>query len=236
MDFFSIIGTIASIGSIPLSLYLFIKSKENNIDKVKRDIVKILSHQIGDRRQLTTFEIQTVINSKTRETKIDNEKITVNHIIEDLVSETISNPLLDKSIKETIITELKKIYFKGELLTSIDNIELETRTESEKKSNDVNIEKEIKSIIEKRREINEAIENSHKRVTRSSESFAIIAGIMTIFASVLTFIGKDKYDNISKPLYDFLQKNDFYIGIVLSVATAVLASTTLAILKKVKKK
>ena len=41
MDFFSIIGTIASIGSIPLSLFLFIKSKENNIDKVKRDIVKI---------------------------------------------------------------------------------------------------------------------------------------------------------------------------------------------------
>ncbi len=116
MDFFSIIGTVASIGSIPLSLYLYIKSKENNIDKVKRDIVKILSHQIGDRRQLTTFEIQTVINSKTRETKIDNEKITVNHIIEDLVSETISNPLLDKSIKETIISELKKYILKANCL------------------------------------------------------------------------------------------------------------------------
>ncbi|HJS00219.1 MAG TPA: hypothetical protein VJ780_04725, partial [Flavobacterium sp.] len=115
MDFFSIIGTVASIGSIPLSLYLYIKSKENNIDKVKREIVKILSHQIGDRRQLTTFEIKTVINSKTREAKIDNDKITVNHIIEDLVSETISNPLLEKTIKETIISELKKIYFKSEL-------------------------------------------------------------------------------------------------------------------------
>lgn len=236
MDFFSIIGTVASIGSLPLSLYLYIKSKENSIDKVKRDIVKILSHQIGDRRQLTTFEIQTVINSKTRETKIDNEKITVNHIIEDLVSETISNPLLDKSIKETIITELKKIYFKGELLTSIDNIELETRTESEKKTNDVNIEKEIKTIIEKRREINEVIENKYKRVARTSESFAIIAGMMTILASVLTFVGKEKYDNFSKPLYDFLQKNDFYIGIILSVVTATLASIILAIFKKVKKK
>ena len=57
MDFFSIIGTVASIGSIPLSIYLYIKSRENNIDKVKREIVKILSHQIGDRRQLTSFEI-----------------------------------------------------------------------------------------------------------------------------------------------------------------------------------
>lgn len=236
MDFFSIIGTIASIGSIPLSLFLYIKSKENNIDKVKRDIVKILSHQIGDRRQLTTFEIQTVINSKTRETKIDNEKITVNHIIEDLVSETISNPLLDKSIKETIILELKKIYFKSELLTSIDNIELETRTDAEKKNNDVNIEKEIKNIIEKRNELNEVIENRHKKVIRTSESFAVIAALMTVLASAFTFIGKDKYDNVSKPLYDFLQKNDFYIAITLSVITSILATVVLAIFKKVNKK
>ncbi|MCT3991301.1 hypothetical protein HZQ23_10160 [Elizabethkingia anophelis] len=235
MDFFSIIGTIASIGSIPLSIYLFIKSKENNIDKVKRDIVRILSHQIGDRRQLTTFEIQTVINSKTRETKIDNEKITVNHIIEDLVSETISNPLLEKSIKENIIIELKKIYFKGELLTSIDNIELETRTESEKKTNDVNIEKEIKSIIEKRGEINKVIEDKYKRV-RTSETYAIIAGTMTILASGLIFAGKEKYDDISKPLYDFIQKNDFYIGIIISIITAILASTILMIFKTLKKK
>jgi len=236
MDFFSIIGTIASIGSIPLSIFLFIKSKENNIDKVKRDIVKILSHQIGDRRQLTTFEIQTVINSKTREAKIDNDKITVNDIIEDIVSETISNPLLDKSIKETIILELKKIYFKSELLTSIDNIELETRTDAEKKTNDINIEKTIKNIIEKRNELNEIIETQHKKVIRTSESFAVIAGLMTSIASGFTFIGKEKYDNISKPLYDFLQKNDFYIAITLSVVTAVLATLVLAIVKKVNKK
>lgn len=236
MDFFSTIGTIASIGSIPLSLFLYIKSKENNIDKVKRDIVKILSHQIGDRRQLTTFEIQTVINSKTRETKIANEKITVNHIIEDLVSETISNPLLDKSIKETIILELRKIYFKSELLTSIDNIELETRTDAEKKTNDVTIEKEIKNIIEKRNKLNEIIENRHQRVIRTSESFAIIATLMTILASVLAFVGKERYDSVSKPLYDFLQKNDFYIAILLSIVTTVLATATLAIFKRVNKK
>lgn len=235
MDFFSIIGTIASIGSIPLSLYLFIKSKENNIDKVKRDIVRILSHQIGDNRQLSTFEIQTVINSKTRETKIDHKKITVNHIIEDLVSETISNPILDKSIKETIISDLRKIYFKGEILTSIDNIELDTRTEDEKESNEENIEEEIKRIIRQRTELNSIIENSDKKVVRTSESFAIIAGVMTIFASVLTFIGKDEYQNYSKPLYDFLQKNDFYISIVSSILTAVIALTILSIFKKVKK-
>jgi len=236
MDFFSIIGTVASIGSIPLSLYLYIKSKENNIDKVKREIVKILSHQIGDRRQLTTFEIKTVINSKTRESKIDNDKITVNHIIEDLVSETISNPLLEKTIKETIISELKKIYFKSELFTSIDNIEFETRTDAERKTNDVNIEKEIKSLIEKRNELSELSEKDSKTTRRTSESFAVIAGITTLLASALTFVGKEKYDTFSEPIFDFSRTNDFYFGIIASVSTAIFASFILVISKKINKK
>lgn len=236
MDFFSIIGTIASIGSIPLSFYLFIKSKENSVDKVKRDIVKILSHQIGDRRQLTTFEIQTVINSKTRETKIDNDKITVNYIIEDLVSETISNPLLEKTIKETIISELKKIYFKSELLTSIDNIEFETRSKIDSETNDANIEREIKNIIEKRNQIDDLLKERHKKIFRTSESFAIIATITTALASFLTFVGKEKYDDFSKPINDFVQKNDFYFGIALSIITAVLAFVVLVISKNVNKK
>jgi hypothetical protein len=230
MDFFSIIGTVASIGSIPLSLYLYIKSKENNIDKVKRDIVRVLSHQIGDRRQLTTFEIQTVINSRTRESKIDAEKITVNQIIEDLVSETISNPLLDKSIKEIIIAELRNIYFKNELLTSIDRIELETRSSGEAEKKDLDLEKELKKIIESRNKIKEETDIQEKKVNRTSERFAAIATATTLLATALTFSGKDNYDNIiSKPLYNFLQKNDFYIGLVSSIIAGISAIIILSI-------
>jgi len=236
MDFFSIIGTIASIGSIPLSLYLFIKNRENNLDKVKRDIVKILSYQIGDRRQLTTFEIQTVINSKTRETKIDNQKITVNQIIEDIVAETISNPLLDKAIKESIILELKSIYFKSEILESIDNIEFVTRTSESKQSNVDNIETEIKKIIKTRNGVKQDLEIQKRKLARTSESFAFIAGFTTLFASLLTFVGKEKYDNFSKPLYVFLQNNDFFIGFVASIVTAITASIIFALYKKISKK
>lgn len=237
MDFFSIIGTVASIGSIPLSIYLFIKSKENNIDKVKRDIVKVLSHQIGDRRELTTFEIQTVINSKTREAKIATDKITVNQIIEDLVSETISNPLLDKAIKENILNELKKIYFKGEILTQIDKLEVETRKSKGGDDNKHEIESELKRIIESRGKIKNTLENQYKKVRRSSELFALIAAFTTIIASVLTFIGKDKYDNlISKPLYEFLQKNDFYAAIGTSLIAGLLSSLIFSLYKKAKNK
>lgn len=236
MDFFSIIGTVASIGSIPLSLYLYIKSKENNIDKIKRDIVKILSHQIGDRRELTTFEIQTVINSKTRESKIATDKITVNHIIEDLVSETISNPLLEKSIKENILNELKNIYFKGEILTQIDEIEIETRKANKESYIDSKLEDNLKRIIESREKIKDEIESQQKIISRTSESFAMIAGLTTIIASILTLVGKDKYDNFfAKPLYEFLQKNDFYVAISASVLAGIISIIILTLFKKTKK-
>ncbi|HJR99799.1 MAG TPA: hypothetical protein VJ780_02585, partial [Flavobacterium sp.] len=123
-----------------------------------------------------------------------------------------------------------------ELFTSIDNIEFETRTDAERKTNDVNIEKEIKSLIEKRNELSEVTEKHSKRIQRTSESFAVIAGFTTLLASVLTFVGKEKYDTFSKPLYDFLQNNDFYIGIVASVFTSILASFILVISKKINKK
>ena len=225
-DFFSIIGTIASIGSIPLSVYLYIKSKENNIDKVKREIVRILSYQIGDRRQLTTFEIQTVINSKTRDFKINNSKITVNEIIEDLVSETISNPLLDKGIKETILLELKSVYFKSELLLTIDNLERDTRPDKQEKLDDLQVEAEIKKIIKTRKDLTEKhkelLENKNRLASSVSNYFGLIAAVMTLLIAVLSLIGKQKYDNLNKTVNDFFEKNDFYVGLIASIVTALL--------------
>lgn len=236
MDFFWIIGTVASIWSIPLSIYLYIKSKENNIDKVKREIVKILSHQIGDRRKLTTFEIQTVINSKTRESKIDNEKITINQIIEDLVAETISNPLLEKTIKESIINELRNIYFKGELLSTIDRIEIETRDNNYTKKIEDSIEIEIKKIIETRRDIIDQLENQQKKLKRTSEYFAIIWVITTLLASTtISYMDTNKYNNFWKPFHNILQYNDFYIGIISSIIATITALVVLIIITRINK-
>lgn len=233
MDFFTIIGTLASIGSIPLSIYLFLKSKENTIDKVKRDIVKVLSHQIGDRRELTTFEIQTVINSKTREAKITAEKITLNQIIEDLVSETISNPLLDKSVKENILTELRKIYFKGEILTQIDKLEVETRNHPPTEQNKNQLEANLKNIIQSRDRIKEDLEEQHRKYKKSSEIFAVIATLTTMFSAILIFVGKDNYDSlVSEPFYDYLKRNDFYVAIITSTLAGLLSLFILSIYKK----
>lgn len=232
-EILTIIGTIASVGSVPLSIFLYLKSREEKVDKVKREVVKILSHQIGEQREFTTFEIQTVINSKSRESKIDTEKITVEEIIEDLVSDTISNPLIDKEIKENILEELKSSYFEGELLQTIDEIERLSRETNQ----EINLEEKIRDLVSKRqsKELKEKIENIEQKRKRYSESFALIGAIMTILATVITLLGKERYDNsFADPLYDFLKENDFYVAIITSVVVAIFSSLFLAISRKLK--
>lgn len=235
MDFLSIIGTAASVGSIPLSVYFFIKSKENKIDKVKREIVRVLSHQIGERRQLTIFEIQTVINSKAREAKIDKDKIAPDFVIEDLVAETISNPLLEKGVKEVIIEELKNIYFKGEIFTEIDSLEEGTRDVYHEKSVDSKFDASIRKLVELRKKMEK---DFHKNVYNraKSEIFAFVAFLATILGTLLTITGKDQYDHFFKPLYEFLQQNDFYIGLLASFVVAIIAAILSWIIIRLRKK
>ena len=60
---FQLIGSIASVGSIPLAVYFYLKSKETKLIKIKNDIIRTLSYQIGENRNLSTFEIDTVIKN-----------------------------------------------------------------------------------------------------------------------------------------------------------------------------
>jgi hypothetical protein len=46
-DIISLIGTIASIGSIPFGFYFFIKGKEEKRAKVKRDISKAVENHFS---------------------------------------------------------------------------------------------------------------------------------------------------------------------------------------------
>ncbi len=104
------IGSFASIGGIPLAIYLYLKSREGKIDKIRRDILQIISYQIGEDRRLNTFEIEKVISSNIRNNKLAIESITVGNIIEDLISDTISSPLLNSESKNKILENLKDIF------------------------------------------------------------------------------------------------------------------------------
>ena len=224
-DFITIIGTIASVGSIPLAIYLFLKSKENSFDKIKRDIVRILSHQIGSGNQLTTFEIQSVINSKLRDNKISSNNITVHEIIEDLMTEVISNPLIDNEKKEFYLTNFKSIYSKGQLLMFIDNMSTNELTQQTSKDE---ITQKVEVMLNKEVDARKDFELKTKK-TGSLASWVGIFGsaITVIFGILATTVNKTFFSSF----YDLLGNNELTTFIV-SLTAGIISLFFATIFKK----
>lgn len=105
----SFVGAVFSALSIFAAIYFFLKQTDNKRDKARHGIVKILLSQLHDDNMVNHFEIQSVINSKCREHKIGEESIGVRQIVEDLLCEIISNPLLSKENKSIFAKNLKEI-------------------------------------------------------------------------------------------------------------------------------
>lgn len=223
-NFFQIIGSIASLVSIPLAIYLYLKSKENKFDQLKRDVIKILSYQIGDERKLTTFEVQTVINSKLRENRLDRNLIDVSNITEDLVTEVISSPLIDKQRKTNILQNLKSIYIKGEILEKIEALSLE------EENNGTELQEEkIKAIIRKKHELESSIESNiieHRQ--RLSSLFASISTLLTAVTVIFIF----STDYLDQAVIDMVYKYDFFIPLIAGFLTSILAGFTSYVIKK----
>lgn len=231
-DFFSIIGSIASLISIPLAIYLYLKSKEAKFDKLKKDISRVLSYQIGDERQLSAFEIKTVISSKLRENRINSAAISVTEVIEDLVSETIASPLIGKERKTQILENLKTLYIKGELFDELESLSNKNKVTWE------NIEPKVKEILRHRIDLNDKVYEIEVRTDsykqRMSTVFAILAISITIMTLIISVLGKDKLNewnnNLSAPLND----NDFLKTIIWGALTSILAGVATFFLKKKK--
>jgi hypothetical protein len=114
-----ILGSIASIGSIPLAIYLYLRNREAHYNKIRKEILKTISFQIGEGRSLSTFEVKAVIDSKLRENRLKQNSITIIEIIEDLVSDTITNPMFQNEKKSEIINNLEKIHHDGNFINII---------------------------------------------------------------------------------------------------------------------
>lgn len=118
-DVLSIIGSVASIASIPLAFYLYLKSQAEKFMNVRRDIVNRLAFQLGEGRALTMFEVQAVIDARLRENRLKFGSIRPNEVIEDLVTETIASPLLDTGRKEEIVRTLSSLHTLGKLYSAV---------------------------------------------------------------------------------------------------------------------
>jgi len=225
-DIISLIGTIASIGSIPLGFYFFIKGKEEKRDKVKRDIIKVLLYQLNDSNLLSAFEIQSVINAKCRESKVNVESIAISEIIDDLLSEIISNPLLQKESKRTFIANLK--FLSHRILTAEDNVA---------KKETITIEK-IKQIDQEKLEIE--LQQAQKKIKKKdiSESFSQIFGIITGFLGLLAGVfamTSDIFFN-NDTIKEFFKKNEFAVTIVIGISVSLLSVTISYFIKTSKDK
>ncbi|UOB16432.1 hypothetical protein [Abyssalbus ytuae] len=210
----SLIGVIVLVGSVPLTIYLYLKYKEKLLDITKKDIVEILSTQIGERGGCNMFEIQTIINSKTRENKLDPRKIKLNEIIEDLVVYIIVNhPPGGNTTKEEILHELKNIYLKqNEILGAIDKVEKHMQDETPDTVTDKKVEGEIRRMIEKKRE--QIISDMQSDSKKTSALFGFLAIIVILVGSVLIMIIKKEEDKyLAEHIIDFLSEHTTYIFI-----------------------
>jgi len=234
MDFISIIGTIASVGGIPLAIYLFIRSKEYKQDKIKREIVRILSHQIGDGRELSNFEIEAVINSKLRENKLKPDLVEVNEVIEDLITEIISNPLIENEKKNFYLLNLNKIFSKSKLYNVIENFSInETILELPDLKKEEYLEKEVKQLLNSQKEVAEVIQAERGRSKlrkRTSTLFGFIALLTTLLAS----LGAIQDFNGSGILEKVNLDNDINLLLV-GFGASLIAGTLVTIVKSLEK-
>jgi hypothetical protein len=181
-EILQIIGSVASILGVPLAVYLYLKSQVQKYASVRREIVKRLSHQIGEGRTVGLFELNAVIDSLVRDNRLRSGSITGNSVIEDLIAETVSSPLLDSGKKEQLITDLSEVHSVGRLFHAIqsDSSTFEKflqylKAETGDKDETDKIREEIRSTNEKSRE-----------TSRTPEVFGMIAGLIGLTTASLS--------------------------------------------------
>jgi len=217
--FLQILGSFSSIAAIPLAVYLYLRSKEAKFSRVRQEIRKVLSYQIGEGRSLSTFEIQTVINSKLREYRFGPDVINAEEVIEDLVAETITNPMLDKERKEDIIKNLQNIHNAAEIHRIVGEYTISSVDLLESISSVTHLVPKDLELLEAKEipvEVKEMVsEPKYAFVETLSSLFALIATIVTVIAF---FIGEFGI----KHFVLYFRKNPYMLNILLGMVVSVI--------------
>jgi hypothetical protein len=216
-DFLQLIGSLASIVGVPLAIYLYLKGRVLKYADVRRDIVKRLSHQIGEGRSIGLFELNAIIDSLVRENRLRSGTISPNSVIEDLIAETVSSPLLDSAKKETLIKDLSEVHSLGRVFNSIKsdseifNRFIEHLQLTKPETGDFEeIQKELQSVKEK---------------TAESSKVPEVFGIIAVVASLLTGIAS--YSSFTDGLSLILDSpipSSLSLGVVISVIAGFLTA------------
>jgi len=218
--FLQIFGSFASIGAIPLAVYLYLRNREAKFSKLRQEICKILSYQIGEGRNLSTFEVQAVITSKTREHNFKPDAINSDEVIEDLVAETITNPMLESGKKENIIENLQNIHRAGQIHRIVMRYPITTKNLLECISHTLSLTPTDLELVKAKEIPAEAKEAIYRRRTavaeKLSSSFAMVA---MIIATITIIIGSG---SITK-LLDYFSKSPYIVNLLLGIVVSIIA-------------
>lgn len=230
---FQLLSSIASIVGIPLAIYLYLRSKDHKFEKIKADVIRSISYQIGDNRDLESFELNAIIKSKLRNAKFKDTDLKLEEVIEDLVAETTSSPLIESERKKKIVDNLKVIYLKGQINNAFRQAENDTikKLLSEKDTEKKKVlerelltehQKMIQNIefdLKKRHESIKELENRAKRVSVSNIYVKLLAIISFLVFAIAYII--DDVEN-----FDFIR--DFINSSSLSQDTVLLFTSIIA--------
>lgn len=225
------IGTFASIISVPLAIYFYYKTVDGKYEKIRKELINLFSSYIGTGNKLSLFYLSSVINAKLRENNLKAGCITTISIIEDLIVEIISNPLLANDTKKSILSDLEMLIHPnvtipdGKLAGGLEN------ENADKKDND-----------ERRRKFAEALRKEEsiivemdidKEQTLTKEKSSLIITLVSIVATILSsLVSTGQVTEIFK----IVDLTSTVTQIIIGIVVAIIVSVALFLIEKVHKK
>lgn len=213
---FSLFGSIALIGSIPLAIFFIVKTKYEKYENICIIIVRTLALHIGNNTYLSIYDVYNIIKSKYTENKIKE------NFIKDLIYETISCPVIENEKKELIINNLRMFYTKtdiNEFIDSLENKKIDNdKINSFNKNNFANF-----NILLNDKLLKKEIEERYScAFSYFLSAFKLLAFIITGIFSILTI----SENFLFKKTFNFMYINNLTIlkTILLSILVSILAS------------
>ena len=213
---FNFIGTFASILSIPLAIYFYLKSSDARQNRIRLDIIRSISYRIGEGAALDKSEVSAVFNSKLREYNVRKPYFSETTILEDIIADAVSNPFLESSKKTQIILSVGNV---------LESYLIHDGTRANEKSHET---KEDYATLLKEKA-------THQRQTMDSLRSSIFMIISSTAALLLTTLSITFEKQISPPALTSDFSIEAFISVLVSIIAGVLSLVIVSISKKNKK-
>lgn len=210
------LGSIASIGAIPLSIFLYLRAQEEKLAGARRDILRTLSYQLGEGRSVTLFEIEAVTESVLRVKRLKGSPVSPVEVVNDLVSETISNPMISRERKEEILFELQRAL----LSPSIRHIVLQHRLTAPRLAILVGDAPQSRSELEAKTEAIAVEHDAKSHAALTSTLFGLVAAVTSSVVAAFEF--SDLTPRL-REMFERLPASPLILGVLTTILAALVS-------------